>query len=86
MAYKRKIGDQKVLINRMTEKLSEACIEQDVSAYRLAKMSKIPLTTILHILDGSTKNPGFYTVAKLCAALGLSLDEIILEWDETENI
>ena len=85
MAYKRKIGSNKVLINRMTEKLSEACMKQDLSAYRLSRLSRIPLTTILHIMDGSTRNPGFYTIAKMCVVLGLSMDEIIQEWDWKED-
>ncbi|MBQ8626357.1 MAG: helix-turn-helix transcriptional regulator, partial [Agathobacter sp.] len=46
-----------------------------MSYYTLSYRSTVPLTTLLHILDGSTKNPGILTIIKLCDGLGISLQE-----------
>lgn len=62
--------------SRMAESLLEACARQNLSVYGLAKLAEVPLTTIMHILNGSTQNPGFYTIAKLCGVLGISMDEL----------
>ena len=46
-----------------------------MSHYALAKKSDVPLTTLLHILDGTTKNPGVFTVFKLCEGFNMTITE-----------
>lgn len=60
---------QKILADRL-EKL---CEERGLSYYSLAFRSSVPLTTLMHILDGSTRNPGVFTISKLCSGLEISL-------------
>lgn len=62
--------------NRVAGKLAEACIQQKISYYELSRQSGVPLTTVMHIVNGTTKNPGIYTVVKLCTVLDISLDEM----------
>lgn len=59
--------------------LAEACRERNLTYYSLARNAGVPLTTLMHIVDGSTKNPGIYTVLRLCDALELSVVELIDE-------
>ena len=35
----------------------------------------IPLTTLIHIMDGSTKNPGVFTIMKICDGFGITMKE-----------
>lgn len=64
-------SQQSILINR----INNLCKEQGISYYTLSYKSAVPLTTLLHIIDGSTKNPGIITIIKLCGGLGISIKE-----------
>lgn len=33
------------------------------------------LTTLMHIIDGTSKNPGVFTIAKICDGFGMTLQE-----------
>ena len=46
--------------------------QQDLTQYRLWKLSDVPQPTIKRILDGQTKTPDKDTVTKLAGALGVS--------------
>lgn len=80
---------QKVLINR----INSLCKKNDLSYYFLSCRSTVPLTTLLHIVEGTTKNPGIFTIAKLCEGFGMTLSEFfdtdefrkILEEEEEEE-
>ena len=72
---------QKLLI----ERIDNLCKEKGISHYALARKSDVPLTTLLHILDGTTKNPGIFTILKLCDGLDMTLIEFF-QIDELENI
>lgn len=52
---------------------------QHKSWYEISVESRIPLTTMMHIIHGKTRNPGFFTVWFLCRALGISLSEFVGE-------
>ena len=58
-------------------RLVEAIDRRQLTFYELSKSSKVPLTTLIHIIDGSTKNPGIFTVVKLCDVLEISVDELM---------
>ncbi len=45
------------------------CKEKRMTYYKLASRSAIPLTTLMHIMNGSTKNPGVFTIIKICSGL-----------------
>lgn len=60
---------QSILINR----IEELCKEKKYSYYTLSYKSSVPLTTLIHIMDGTSKNPGIFTVIKICDGLEISL-------------
>ncbi len=62
---------QKTLANR----INELCKEQRISYYKLSYKSAVPLTTLLHIVDGSTQNPGVMTIMKICEGLNISVKD-----------
>ena len=62
---------QKILI----ERINYLCKQKGISYYALAVESDVPLTTLLHILDGTTKNPGVFTVFKLCNGFNMTVTE-----------
>lgn len=75
--------------NLIGKKLEEICSDRGWSSYMLSGASGVPLTTVLHIVDGSTKNPGVYTLMKLCRALGYPtgrfLDEVERELEQNSS-
>ena len=72
---------QKILI----ERINSLCKEKGISHYALARKSDVPLGTLLHILDGTTKNPGIFTILKLCDGFEMSVIEFF-ETDELRNL
>lgn len=62
---------QKILVDR----INSLCKEKGISYYLLSYRSTVPLTTLLHIVDGSTKNPGIFTIIKICEGLEVTLKE-----------
>lgn len=75
--------EQKILVRR----IKELCKERNISSYSLSYISTVPVTTLSHIMDGSTKNPGIFTIMKLCDGLGVSLTEFFdtEEFEELQN-
>lgn len=67
--------EQKKLQEVLKKRIDELCKENNVSYYALSYKSTIPLTTLVHIMDGTTKNPGVLTILKLCDGLGVTLQE-----------
>lgn len=63
--------EQKILINR----INELCKEKGYSYYMLSYISAVPLTTLTHIMNGTTQNPGIFTIIKLCEGFGVTLQE-----------
>lgn len=61
--------EQQILINR----INELCKKKGYSYYTLSYKSDVPLSTLMHILDGSSKSPGLFTILKICAGLDLTL-------------
>ena len=74
---------QEILIKR----IADLCQEYEMSYYELSYRSAIPLSTLMHIVDGSTKNPGIFTIFKICDGFGISLAEFVQakEFQEMER-
>ncbi len=62
---------QTMIINR----IKELCKKEEISFYTLSYKSAVPMTTLMHILDGSTKNPGFFTIVKICNGLNVTVKD-----------
>lgn len=62
---------QKILKNR----IDELCREKNYTYYTLSYKASIPLSTLMHIMNGDSKNPGVITIIKICDGLEISLKE-----------
>ena len=78
---KMKDGFHAILKNR----IDELCDEREMSYYVLSYKSSIPMSTMVHIMDGTSKNPGIFTIMKICDGLGVSLKEFF-DTEEFEEI
>ena len=59
----------------VANRIKELCEEKGVSLYRLTKLSGVPHSTLMSILNGTSKNPGIITIYKICCALDITLSE-----------
>ena len=68
----------------LQKRIEELCKEKEMTYYALSYKSTLPLTTLIHIIDGSTKNPGIFTIMKICDGLGVTMKEFFdtLEFEE----
>ena len=57
------------------ERINNLCKEKRMSYYALSYASAVPMTTLMHIVDKTTVNPGVITLSKLCDGLGITLKE-----------
>lgn len=62
---------QKILSGR----LEELCRERKMSYYMLACKSGVPISTVMNICHCTTKNPGIFTLIKLCRAMNVTVQE-----------
>lgn len=63
--------EQKILINR----INSLCKSAGYSYYMLADKSGVPLSTLMHLMDGSVKNPGILTIIRICNGFGITMAE-----------
>lgn len=73
--------EQELLSNR----IKYYCEKRRMTYYNLSYQSAVPLTTIMHIINGSTKNPGIFTIVKICNGLNVTITEFF-DSEEFENI
>lgn len=59
----------------LVQRIEYLCQEEEISHYRLALKSSVPITTLDNILRRKTTNPGLSTIIKLCNGLGMTLAE-----------
>lgn len=59
----------------VVERINNLCKEKRMSYYALSYASAVPMTTLMHIVDKTTVNPGVMTLSKLCDGLGITLKE-----------
>lgn len=59
----------------LVKRINNLCKEQNMSYYSLSYHSAVPLTTLMHIMDKSTVNPGIITISKLCDGFGITMKE-----------
>lgn len=61
------------LPNRLGRRMTEYCLRKGWSRMCFQPHPVCRWTTIAHIADGSTKNPGIYTIMRICRALDVPL-------------
>ncbi|SFE10855.1 Helix-turn-helix [Paenibacillus algorifonticola] len=54
--------------------------KKGVSRYQLAKLSGVPYTTLIKVLDGTTKNPQIDTLNSIAKTLDVSIEDITQPW------
>ena len=59
----------------VANRIIELCKEKDISLYRLTQLSGVPHSTLMSILNGTSRNPGIITIYKICCALDITLSE-----------
>lgn len=59
----------------LVERINNLCKEKRMTYYALSYASAVPMTTLMHIVDKSTVNPGVLTIGKLCEGFGITLKE-----------
>ena len=75
---------------KLAKRIYLLCQRQGISYYALSYRSAVPMTTLMHIIDGSTKNPGLFTIVKICNGFNMTIreffdsEEFIGIEDETE--
>lgn len=60
---------------KLSKRISYLCRMQGISYYNLSYRSAVPITTLMHIIDCSTKNPGVFTIIKICNGLNITVKE-----------
>lgn len=65
------MNNQKILAAR----IAELCEEKKMSYYLLSYHAAVPITTIMNIIKCTTKNPGIFTIIKICDGLGITIKE-----------
>ena len=69
----------------ISKRIEYYCNFHKMSYYKLSYQSTVPLTTLMHIIDGSTKNPGIFTMIKICNGFGITISEFFNS-KEFENL
>lgn len=67
------------LPNRLGRRMTEYCLRKGWSLYVLSAASGVPLTTIAHIADGSTKNREFI---RSCGSAGRWTSRLPCSWTD----
>lgn len=61
----------------IAEKILNLMAERGITKYRLAKDSRVPYTTLIKILDGTTKNPQVDSLQQIADYFGKPVDYFI---------
>lgn len=75
------MNEQELLSNR----IQYYCKLRRMSYYRLSRLSAVPVSTMQHIINGVTRNPGVFTIAKICSGLNVTMTEFF-DSEEFETI
>ena len=68
----------------INENLKKICEEKDISAYHLAKITRLPISVVAKIIRDEVKNPRLDTIIKIADALDVTLDELVgRKWKQT---
>lgn len=59
----------------LAERIDELCSTNRMTYYLLSYKSAVPITTLMNIVNCNTKNPGIFTIAKLCDGFGITMQE-----------
>ena len=69
----------------VSERIKYLCQQEGISYYELSYKAAVPITTLMHITNCSTKNPGIFTIITICSGLNITIGEFFNS-KEFENI
>ena len=69
----------------LIDRINELCNVKGYDYMTLSKKSEVPLSTVLNIVKGNSKNPGIYTVFKLCKGFEITPTEFFEKIEKTES-
>ena len=75
MTQKKKMINPRKVQKILVARINELCKEKGMSYYNLSYESSVPLSTVTHIMDGTSKNPGIFTIMKICDGFGITMQE-----------
>ena len=61
--------------NKLADRIKHLCNVKHISYYMLSYKSTVPMTTLMHIINCSTKNPGIFTIFKICNGLDITIKD-----------
>lgn len=61
--------------DKLANRIKYLCKQNHISYYTLSYKSTVPMTTLMHIINCSTKNPGIFTIFKICNGLDVTIRE-----------
>jgi len=64
----------------IADRINKIMKKQGLSRYRVAQQSGVPYTTLIKILDGTTKNPQVATLSAIADVLNVSVDDLNSVW------
>lgn len=67
------------------QRLKDIMNEKEISEYKLAKLSKVPQSTI-NSMFRKYNNPSIYTLESLCNGLGISMSEFFYQENNDTNV
>lgn len=63
------------LLNAISKRILNLCSENNITVNKLCTLAGITQSTVNSILKGESKNPGIYTLKKLCDALDITIQD-----------
>lgn len=60
---------------KLSQRIQHLCKNEGISFYTLSYKSAVPMTTLMHIINCSTKNPGIFTLIKICNGLNITIKD-----------
>lgn len=61
--------------DKLAHRIKHLCKKSHISYYTLSYKSAVPMTTLMHIINCSTKNPGVFTIFKICNGLNITIKD-----------
>ncbi len=59
--------------DKLANRIKYLCKQNHISYYTLSYKAAVPMTTLMHIINCSTKNPGIFTIVKICNGLDITI-------------
>ena len=76
-AWYREVVPEVMGYDELVNRINYQCNIRDWDYAKLSWVSGVPLTTLMHVMNGTSKNPSVFLVMRLCNAFGITMDELL---------